>query len=125
MVDKIDRRLLHCRTDPDFCTISALPLHDGHQSRSLFHYFSSMQFCIEVFSFCIPSNSNGSPDVTIVTFFRCAMGAQESSGKRQQQVIDVQQEVSDDAKAFKVWSQIHQALKNQNQQCETSICHVF
>ncbi|VDO32933.1 unnamed protein product [Haemonchus placei] len=45
------------------------------------------------------------------------MGAQESTGRRQQQVIDLKDDVPRDAKAYKLWSHIHQAVKNQSLPC--------
>ncbi|WKY15089.1 hypothetical protein Q1695_000533 [Nippostrongylus brasiliensis] len=45
------------------------------------------------------------------------MGAQESSAKKPQQVIDVQEDVAHDAMAYKLWSDIHQAVKNRQTKC--------
>ncbi|KAK6046904.1 hypothetical protein COOONC_15596 [Cooperia oncophora] len=45
------------------------------------------------------------------------MGAQESTGRKQQQVIDVKESVPHEAKVYKLWSHIHQAVKNQSTQC--------
>ncbi|XGW32698.1 hypothetical protein V3C99_017325 [Haemonchus contortus] len=45
------------------------------------------------------------------------MGAQESTGRKQQQVIDVKDDVPRDAKAYKLWSNIHQAVKNHSLPC--------
>ncbi|KAK6033025.1 hypothetical protein OSTOST_00774 [Ostertagia ostertagi] len=45
------------------------------------------------------------------------MGAQESTGRKQQQIVDVKETVPRDAKAYKLWSHIHQAVKNRSLHC--------
>ncbi|KAL6722648.1 hypothetical protein Aduo_017755 [Ancylostoma duodenale] len=45
------------------------------------------------------------------------MGAQESANKRQDEVIDVDDEVPQDAAAYKLWTHIHPAVRNKRIPC--------
>ncbi|RCN46764.1 hypothetical protein ANCCAN_07206 [Ancylostoma caninum] len=45
------------------------------------------------------------------------MGAQESANKRQDEVIDVDDEVPQDAAAYKLWTHIHPAVRNKKIPC--------